>query len=113
MRLLGVKIVKTYGPYGSQGHFDSEVLQKVKKFNMDKNAVKHLMFGGVCELMRDRKYFYYSSVSSDYSHFTSEGEVALTEFMKQMAIHIQKAEEAELNARAKEMVIKGLKGEQV
>jgi hypothetical protein len=80
---------------------------------MDKNAVKHLMFGCVCELMRDRKYFYYSSVGSDYSHFTPEGELALTEFMKQLAIHIQKAEEDELNTRAKEIVIKGLKGEKV
>ena len=85
----------------------------MKKSNMDKNAVKHLMFGGVCELMRDRRYFYYSAVGSDYSHFTSEGEIALTEFMKQMAIHIQKAEEDDLNKRAKEMVIKGLKGESV
>ena len=80
---------------------------------MDKDAVKNLVFGGVCELIRDTRYYYYSSVGSSYCHFTDKGEVALKEFISQMATVIRQAEEAELDRRAKEMVIKGLKGESV
>lgn len=80
---------------------------------MDKDAVKNLIFGGVCELIRDRRYYYHSSVGTNYCHFTDMGEVALKEFMTQMAEVIHRAEEAELDRRAKEMVIKGLKGEKV
>ena len=80
---------------------------------MDKDAVKNLVFGGVCELIRDRRYYYYSSVGSNYCHFTDIGEVALKEFMSQMATVIRQAEEDELDKRAKDMVIRGLKGEKV
>jgi hypothetical protein len=41
------------------------------------------------------------------------GKVALEEFMAQMAVNMHKAEEVALNQRAKELVIKGLKGESV
>jgi hypothetical protein len=41
------------------------------------------------------------------------GKVALEEFMAQMAVNMRKAENEEINRRAKEMVIKGLKGESV
>ena len=80
---------------------------------MDKDAVKNLVFGGVCELIRDTRYYYYSSVGSNYCHFTDKGEVALKEFMSQMATVIRQAEEADLDKRAKDMVIRGLKGEKV
>ena len=38
---------------------------------------------------------------------------ALCDFMHIMAFKLKEAEEAELNQRAKDLVIKGLKGEQV
>jgi hypothetical protein len=80
---------------------------------MDKDAVKNLMFGGICELVRDRRYYYHSSVGADYCHFTEEGDKAVKAFVTQMAVNIHKAEEADLDRRAKQMVIKGLKGESV
>lgn len=80
---------------------------------MDKDAVKNLVFGGVCELIRDRRYYYHSEIGTNYCHFTDKGEIALKEFMSQMAVVIRQAEEADLDRRAKEMVIKGLKGESV
>ena len=80
---------------------------------MDKEAVKNLMFGGFCELIRDSRYYHKSSVGPEYCHFTDRGEIAVKDFMTQMAVNINKAEEADLNKRAKEMVIKGLKGETV
>jgi len=85
----------------------------VKKSKMDKDAIKELMFGGVQELMRNRKFYYYSSVSSHYSRWTEEGKEALAEYMSLMAIKMLEAEEAELDQRAKDLVVKGLKGEKI
>jgi hypothetical protein len=80
---------------------------------MDKDAIKNVMFGGFCELIRDSKYYHRSEVSPEYCYFTERGQVAIKDFMTQMAVNIYRAEEAELDRRAKEMVIKGLKGESV
>ena len=80
---------------------------------MDKEAVKNLMFGGFCELIRDSKYYHRSEVGPEYCYFTDRGKIAVQDFMNQMAVNIHRAELAELDRRAKEMVIKGLKGESV
>jgi len=48
-----------------------------------------------------------------YCHWTDEGKEALHEYMTVMGWKLKEAEEAELNQRAKELVIKGLKGETV
>lgn len=80
---------------------------------MDKQAVKDLVFGGLHELMKDRKYYYHSSVGQSYSYWTEEGKEALHEYMNIMGWKLKEAEEAELNRRAKDLVVKGLKGEKV
>lgn len=77
---------------------------------MDKRAVKDLMFGGLHELMKDRRYYYHSSVGQGYSHWTDEGKEALFEYMNVMGWKLKEAEEAELQGKAKEMVMNGLKG---
>jgi len=86
-------------------------LQKVKKSKMDRQAVKDLMYGGIAELMRNRQYFYYSSVSSHYSHWTEEGHKALAEYMNVISHKMLETEEAELDKRAKDIVLNTLKGE--
>lgn len=80
---------------------------------MDKQAVKDLMFGGICELMQDRKYYYHSSIGQGYSHWTDDGKVALLEYMNLIGWKLKEAEEAALNTRAKALILKGLKGETV
>jgi hypothetical protein len=85
----------------------------VKNYNMDKEAIKNLMFGGFCELIRDSRYYHKSSVGPEYCYFTARGEIAIQDFMSQLAVHMHKAEEADLDRRAKDMVINGLKGEKV
>jgi hypothetical protein len=78
---------------------------------MEKIALKDLLYGGISELIRNNKLYRRSPISDDYSHFTDEGGVAVKEFIQAMAILIYIAEEKELDERAKDMVIKGLKGE--
>jgi hypothetical protein len=82
----------------------------VKKFKMDKNAVKDLVFGGIHELMRNRTYYYHSGVGQAYSYWTDEGKAALIEYMNVMGWKIKEAEEADLNRRAKEQTLNALKG---
>ena len=79
---------------------------------MDKQAVKDLVFGGLLELMRNRKYYYHSGVGAAYSHFTDDGKEALIEYMQVMGWKLKEAEEADLNKRAKEQTMAALKGEE-
>jgi hypothetical protein len=86
-------------------------LQQVRKSNMNKDAIKDFMYGGVAELMRNRTYYYYSSVAPEYCHWTEEGEQALAEYMTLVGRQMLMAEEKELDQRAKDMVLNKLKGD--
>jgi hypothetical protein len=83
----------------------------VKKYKMNKQAVKDLMFGGVAELMKNKQFYYFSSVGPQYCHWTNEGQEALQAYMSIMAYKFHEAETAELDRRAKEMVIGALKND--
>jgi hypothetical protein len=76
---------------------------------MDKKAVKEFMYGGIAELIKNRDYYYRSSVGASYSHWTEAGQNALTEYMAIVGYKMIEVEEAELDARAKAIVMEGLK----
>jgi hypothetical protein len=80
---------------------------------LDKSAVKDLFYGGVLEILQNKKYYYNSSVGVEYNHFTDDGKEAMDEYLKYMVMLMLKAEQESLNKRAKELVIKGLKGESI
>jgi len=80
---------------------------------MEKDVVKDLMWGGLIELMNNKEFYYRSSVGPEYGHWSERGTRVMMEFMNYWTKQMQAAEEQELNRRAKEMVIKGLKGEKV
>ena len=75
---------------------------------MQKGAIKELMYGGIKELMQNSRYYYRSSVSRDYCHFTEEGKIAVYQFVSEISDFISEAEDAELDKRAKDMVMKEL-----
>jgi hypothetical protein len=77
---------------------------------MEKQAIKELMYGGIKEIMNNRTYYYRSSVGKDYSSFTAAGKEVVEKFVTDLAGYIIDAENAELDQRAKDMVIKELKG---
>lgn len=77
---------------------------------MDKTAIKHMMYGGIKELMADRRYYYNSGIGKNYSYFTEQGKLALQEFVSDIAVYITEAENTELDQRAKDIVLKELKG---
>jgi hypothetical protein len=78
---------------------------------MYKSAIKDVLHGGLMELMKNHQYYYYSAVGENYSHWTEEGKEVLTEFMHVMAWKMLESEQQELNQRAKELVLRNLKGE--
>jgi hypothetical protein len=80
---------------------------------LEKNAIKELLYGGVMEMLKNRDYYYNSSIGSNYNHFTENGKEAIEAYLKVIADLMLKAEEESLNKRAKELVVKGLKGETV
>ena len=86
-------------------------MREVKKYNMDRGAIKEFMYGGIMELMRNRNYFYHSSVGAEYSHWTDEGQKALADYISVMGYKMLQAEEVELDKRAKNIVMKTLKGD--
>ena len=78
---------------------------------MEKAALKDMTYGGLMELIRNRRYYYHSSVGGSYSHFTEEGKQALQEYMGMIAWKMLEAEEADLEKRAQEQTLNILKGE--
>lgn len=76
---------------------------------MEKAALKEFIYGGMLELMRNRKYYYHSPVGVDYCHWTEEGVKALAEYTNFVGAIMIKSEEADLNARAQNLVLAELK----
>ena len=94
------------------------VLEWTRSYNgvlkmLDKRAVKELLYGGINEIVQNKEFYYNSGVGPNYNHFTEAGKQAMDAYMKQMVEMMLKAEEESLNKRAKELVVKGLKGENV
>ncbi len=80
---------------------------------MDKPYIKDVMYGGISELMRNNRYYYRSSVGVEYSKWTEEGREAILALIESASRDIHKVEsELELK-RSKELMVKGLKGEQL
>jgi len=77
---------------------------------MEKQAIKELMYGGLKEIMNNSKYYYKSSVGKNYSSFTTAGADVVKEFVTDLAGYITEAENQELDQRAKDIVLKELKG---
>jgi hypothetical protein len=76
---------------------------------MEKAAIKDLMYGGIEEILRNKQYYYHSSVGTQYSRFTKEGEEAILIYTSMLAWRIRAAEEADLERRAKEQTLAALK----
>ena len=80
---------------------------------MEQDTFKELLHSGTLALMKNSKFYYNSPVGSDYSHWTEEGIAALSEYTNILGARMLRAEEKALNKRAKELVVKGLKGETI
>jgi len=78
---------------------------------MDANTIKDVMYGGITQLMKDRNLYYSSGVGVEYNYWTDKGKEALAEYMNILSGQIVKAENVELDQRAKNLVLNELKGD--
>ena len=76
---------------------------------MEKAAIKELIYGGICELMQNNRYYYRSSVGKGYSKWTDQGQEALNEFVGELSHLITESESQALDQRAKQLVLEELK----
>lgn len=75
---------------------------------MDRQALKDLMYGGLEEIINNGRYYYNSSIGSNYNHFTDAGKENVTKFMEMMAGEMFKCRQEEDAKRSKDMVMKEL-----
>ena len=76
---------------------------------MKKELLKDVLYAGLSAIAQNKTYYYHSTIDSKYSHFQDSGCDEVLEFVKIMADMIIKIEAQELDERAKEMVMNGLK----
>ena len=75
---------------------------------MERRALKDMLYGGIEEMIQNNRYYYHSSIGSNYSHFTDEGKKNLAEFLDMVAFEMKKCRDAEDEQRSRELVIKEL-----
>lgn len=79
---------------------------------MDKQALKNILYGSIAELAKDRKYYNYSDFGEKYCYYTDDGQRAVLEILQAWTVKMLQEEQQLLDKRAKELVLKGLKGEE-
>ena len=67
------------------------------------------IYAGLFEIIKDREYFYQSSVGKEYSHLTEKGKEATVKWLSLMAWEMLELEKQQLDARAKKMMWEELK----
>lgn len=67
------------------------------------------VYAGLHEILKNKRMYYHSTVSSDYCHLTDEGKEEVIKWITMIGPQMFKLEEAELDARAKKMVWDELK----
>jgi len=76
---------------------------------MDETALKELLYSGVVSLLENREYFYYSSLGTDYCHWTEEGEQVLLGYLAMFGPKIIKGKRLAIETKAKELMLDTLK----
>ena len=81
---------------------------------MKRHALKEQLYGGILEMTKNRSLFNKSEIGRkhEYSTWTKEGEQELLEFMKNMVCSMLICEDAEIDAKAKEMTFNALKAKE-
>lgn len=79
---------------------------------LNKSALKDAVYGAILEMARNPEIYYKSTVGRGYSHLTDKGRDVVVEYVNNMIWFMLDQEERDLDQRAKDMVLKGLKGEE-
>jgi hypothetical protein len=77
---------------------------------MLRRDVEKMIMGSIKEIIRDKQYFYHSTVGPEYCHLTDEGNRAILDLVNVLGARLLKAETEEDIERSKQMVLDQLKG---
>lgn len=77
---------------------------------MLRRDVEKMIMGSIKEIIRDKQYFYHSTVGPEYCHLTDEGNRAILDLVNVLGARLLKAEAEEDIERSKQMVLDQLKG---
>ena len=77
---------------------------------MRSQDIEKMIIGSIKEIVKDRKYFYYSTVGAEYCHLTDEGKDAILDAINLLASRMIIALEKEDIERSKKLVLDELKG---
>lgn len=77
---------------------------------MLRRDAERMIIGSIKEIIRDRQYFYYSTVGPDYCHLTEEGKSAIIDMINILGSRMLVAIEKEDIERSKQLVLDELKG---
>lgn len=109
MKRLGSEIAICYTYHYYEPEYKTKVLKKFREIAVTENDIKNIFYGSIRELTKERTYYYKSSYKP---HFTDEGKKVVMDMLDLYAEKIQQAIEAADDQRAKDMVMKTLKGDE-
>ena len=79
------------------------------KVNYMNRVLPNQVYAGLHEILKDQRLYYHSNIGDNYCHLTEEGEKAVVSWITLMAPQMLRIQKAELDARAKQMVVEELK----
>ena len=82
----------------------------MKRYNVDKQVLKDMVYGCLKELGENSSVYYHSKFGEKYSHFTEKGEKAVVAILQDFVHRILETEEQEYQERKKQDTFDALKG---
>ena len=76
---------------------------------MRSQDIEKMIIGSIKEIVKDRKYFYYSTVGPEYCHLTEEGNRAILEAINLLGSRMIVALDREDVERSKQLMLDELK----
>ena len=83
---------------------------KTRINRMQTKDVEKMIVGSIKEILRDRQYYYHSSIGAEYCHLTEAGERAIVDIINVLGSRMMLAIEREDIERSKQLVLDELKG---
>lgn len=71
--------------------------------------IEKMLIGSIKELLKDRRYFYYSTIGPEYCHLTEEGNRAILEAINLLGSRMVVAIEKDDIERSKQLMLDELK----
>jgi hypothetical protein len=78
---------------------------------LTEKEIMYMLQGSIRTLIKDKNYFYHSSIGSNYCHLTEDGRRAVLDMVELIAPKLHEAMHQDDIERSKQLVLKELKGE--